>query len=339
MTSTPLLGLPTTLKHEDDHPGSGHIHITSSHSRARFSTSLASYPLKILSPSPLPSQPSNVAVGYTLAYGGGLVAGDVISLRVEIDEGCGLVLLTQGSTKVFKHRPGIRPRSQILRSTGQGGSSVSALTRQRLHVTLRPNSFLLLLPDSISPFRDSQYSQVQRFVLSPCGTASVAILDWVNSGRGQRSLPGIAEELEIWAMKSYASTNEVMLADRLVMKERMILDNAIDATDIKTFRAGGLSRTARQLAPYNVYATLLLLGPHVKPILAHLTDLVDQTSQFQLSQPLAVIWSFSPLENGNGGIVRVAGVEVEDVRGWLRGIMSAGGVADLVGDGLWPRII
>ncbi|KAK8858570.1 hypothetical protein IAR55_002799 [Kwoniella newhampshirensis] len=316
-------------------PGSGHLHLTltSSH-RANFSTLLAAYPLKLLSPTPLPSQPPHLALIYTLAYGGGLVAGDVVSLRVNVDEGCGLVMLTQGSTKVFKKRPGLRPLSHP--SSGPTSSESASLTRQRMHVAIRSNAFLLLLPDSISPFRSSSYSQTQRFVLPPDGTASILILDWVNSGRGQqRSASKYSEEEEIWSMEKYGSTNEVFLGEKLVMRERMMLDSKqINKKNHKT-----LSLIAKQLAPYNIYATLLLLGPRLAQLLDHLKTLTDRTRQFQLKEPPGIVWSFSETEEGQGGVLRVAAREVEDARKWLRGVLYAGGIGEMVGEGLWPRLI
>ncbi len=308
-------------------PGSGHLHLTSSSTRTSFSTLLASYPLKLLTPAPLPSQPSNIATCYTLAFGGGLVAGDLISLRVEVDEGCGLVMLTQGSTKVFKHRPGIQPQSHSRPETTEG-------THQRLHVTLASKSFLLLVPDSVSPFRGSRYSQAQRFILPSDRSASILILDWVNSGRGQRTtfrttLSTTApskEDSENWSMESYNSLNEILLDDHLIVRDRMLLD-------------ASLSHGAIRMRPYNIYATILIYGPHFASLLKYLEELCNATRQFQIHRPPELVWSFSPVEDGSGGVVRVAGVEVEEVRKWIRVKMENGGVKDLVGESLWPRLI
>ncbi|EIW73703.1 hypothetical protein TREMEDRAFT_67508 [Tremella mesenterica DSM 1558] len=311
--------------------GNGHLHL-SHPPRANFSTLIASYPLKLLAPSPLPSQPSNIATCYTLAYGGGLVAGDLISLRVDIDQSCGLVMLTQGSTKVFKSRPNLRHLSYP--SPLSLTSSKTDMTRQRLHVTLQPKSFLLLMPDSVAPFRNSKYSQTQRFLLPADNSASLLLLDWVSSGRGQHR--GDTGEMEIWTMESYASTNEVYLGDRLVMRERMVLNNPPES--LKSFQGDGMSDVARRLAPYNVYATILILGPHFESLLTHLAKLVHATRQFQAQKPEKVLWSFNLVESG-AGVLRVAGEEVEDVRGWLRTVLGDGGVKELVGDGLWGRII
>ncbi|EAL21290.1 hypothetical protein CNBD3440 [Cryptococcus deneoformans B-3501A] len=310
--------------------GEGRVHLSASNAHPSFSTRLAAYPLKLLSPIPLPSQPSNFAVLYTLAYGGGLVAGDLVSLSVVLDPGCGLVMLTQGTTKVYKRRPGLRPLSHLHTSPP---SSDPNLTRQRMHIRLSSSSFLLLLPESVSPFRASIYSQTQRFVLPADRTASVLILDWVNSGRGQR--PQEVDE-EIWSMDSYGSTNEIWVGDERIMRERMVLDNSHFALNA----GGSLSPIANQLSPYNVYATILILGPHFTTLFSYLAYLSDHSRQFQLKEPPGLAWSFSEIDGKlQAGVVRIAACEVEDARKWLREVMTAGGVAALVGEGMWPRCI
>ncbi|WVR06339.1 hypothetical protein IAU60_003370 [Kwoniella sp. DSM 27419] len=351
---------------------SSNVGSTGGQGRARFASLSAAYPLKLLCPSPLPSQPAGLAVMYTLAYGGGLVAGDIISLRGEVGQGCGLVMLTQGSTKVYKRRPGIRPMSHsqrqkkpqpaLAQSTGSDDwhkpeTSGSALTRQRMHITLASNALLLVLPDSISPFARSQYSQVQRFILPEDGTASALILDWVNSGRGQQDpragtaaqgqasqgIQGRGEE--IWSMESYGSTNEVFVGDRLIMRERMVLDNFLSTPNHARPNAtapatDSLTRVAKHLAPYNIYATILFLGPAFSPLLKHLQSWSDKTRQFQLKDTPGLVWSFSEVDPvTGGGVVRVAAEEVESARLWIRAMLDAGQVSQLVGEGLWPRII
>lgn len=328
-------------------PGAGTLVLSTSGPRARFSTSQATYPLKLLSPSPLPSQPPNLALAYTLAYGGGLVAGDLISLRIDVEQNGGLCLLTQGSTKVFKSRPGIRPLSHphLHHRTGQNDAPAGArakgkgkeVTTQRMHITLQPNSFALVLPDSISPFKGSSYIQSQRFVLPPDDTASVLILDWVNSGRGPTFLSE-GDKGEIWSMDNYTSTNEILLGEKRIMREKMVLDN----TECRSKAIeGGLSPVAGKLAPYHVYATLLIYGPHLVPLLEHLRTVCDKTTQFQIQRTPDLTWSFSDTsgENGLGGVLRIAGVAVEDVRNWIRTALLLGGMKDIVGEGLWSRVI
>ncbi|GMK53630.1 hypothetical protein CspeluHIS016_0102160 [Cutaneotrichosporon spelunceum] len=352
-------------------PGTGHVHLSGPPRSpcAHFISNHASYPLKLLAPRPLPSQPSNVALLYTLAYGGGLVAGDCVQLSCTVDAGQVLVMRTQGSTKVYKHRPGVRPAahgiSHALAAVVRRGDEAPAV-RQRLHVTLGSGATFVLLPDSLSPFRGSRYVQAQRVRLPPDGSGSVLLLDWLNSGRGDRpagrpQLRPWAErfpngekpksrwteaaaqdaaqagsdwgktEEEYWAMGYYASTNELVVGDHILARERMVLDNAGHTGE-------NLSPTAHRLAPYHVYATMLVYGPQFARVREHLEGLADATSQFQVPRPPGLLWSYSPLTEACG-IIRVAGLEVEDVRDWMRGALEEGGVAELVGPGLWPRCI
>lgn len=333
--STTVISSPKLSRHTKSTPGSGHLHLSTSGHRASFSTSLGTYPLKLLSPSPLPSQPPHLALAYTLAYGGGLVAGDVISLKVDIDDGGGLVLLTQGSTKVFRSRPGIRPLSHTLIRTPVREQGGEGMTIQRIQVKLGPNSFAMIMPDSISPFKGSSYTQSQRFILPSDNTASTLVLDWVNSGRGvSYNQEGSAE---VWAMDRYISTNEVVVGEEMVMRERMVLDNSVT----KEISEGDLTYVGRKLAPYHVYATVLIHGPHFESLLRYLRLVVDKTTQYQLKGPPGLVWSYSDISGDTGlaGVLRIAGESVEDVRVWLRSILERGGIKQLVGEGVWPRVI
>jgi urease accessory protein len=179
------------------------------------------------------------------------------------------------------------------------------------------------MPDSVSPFRSSRYSQVQRFELAD-RSASLLVLDWVNSGRGQRG-PGRTfidgNDEEVWVMGHYGSTNEVWIGDELVMRERQVLEGA-----------------ARQLAPYHVYGTLLILGPAFAPLLEYLAALTDHTAQMQIHSPPTLLWAYSRTDE-QGGVLRIAAEEVEDAKRWLREVMTFAGVDGVVGEGLWPRVI
>jgi urease accessory protein len=315
-------------KAKSNPPGSGRLHLaTTSSNKASFASLLGSYPLKLLAPHALPSQLPQLAICYTLAYGGGLVAGDVISLLVTIDQGGWLVLLTQGSTKVFKSRPGIRPLS-----LGRPAPGLSDNTIQRLRVTFQPRSLLLHLPDPLAPFAKSRYEQHQRFDLPQCGTASLLVLDAVSSGRGARPTYGHHagilprdEEEETWAMDLYASTNDVYLGSTLLMRDRLVLE----------------APAREKLAPYHNYTTLLVCGPLMEPLVNHLAALTDKRDQavFQQAKPMDLVWSYSPIPSTTkAGILRVAGISIEGVRDWIRKQLVDGGLQQLVGDALWPRV-
>ena len=67
----------------------------------------------------------------------------------EVGSGAGLVLLSQGSTKVFKFRPGRRAASL---------SGPIPVTRQELHFSVQSGAALLLLPDPVTCFEAASYT-------------------------------------------------------------------------------------------------------------------------------------------------------------------------------------
>jgi urease accessory protein len=221
-------------------------------------------------------------------------------------------------------------------------------------IKLGTGSLCILMPDSVSPFRSSRYSQAQRFVLPADRSASLLVLDWVNSGRGYRG-PGRTfidgDDREVWAMNFYGSTNEVLIGDQFIMRERLVLDNdqchgpakandphGSSAPNQQPQRSENLTKVARQLAPYHVYGSLLILGPAFAPLVAYLNALIDHTSQMQIHTPPSLLWSYSSTDE-QGGVLRLAAEEVEDAQRWLREVMTFAGVQHVVGEGLWPRVI
>jgi urease accessory protein len=109
-----------------------------------------------------------VTLVFLLTYGGGLVGGDKISLDVSLEENTRLVLVTQGSTKIFK------------------SPARSVVSAQTLNVTIAKDASLCYLPDPTQPFSESVYEQRQTFLVDPHGTSSLCVLDWVSEGRRAR---------------------------------------------------------------------------------------------------------------------------------------------------------
>lgn len=127
-------------------------------------------------------------------------------------------------------------------------------------------------------------------------------------------------------MDLYASTNDVYLGSSLLMRDRLILE----------------APAREKLAPYHNYTTLLIAGPLLQPLLAHLAALTDRRDQavFQQAKPMDLVWSFSPIPSKTqAGVLRVAGISIEGVRDWIRLQLVSGGLQELVGDALWPRVI
>ncbi|KAJ7786183.1 UreD urease accessory protein-domain-containing protein [Mycena metata] len=259
--------------------GCGRICLALHGSDAIFSELSSTYPLKLLSPR---NERAGLAVVYMITYGGGLVSGDSVSLSVDVGPRANLVLLSQGSTKVFKFRPGQRAAS----------TDALQVTTQRMEFSVASGGALFLLPDPVTCFRAASYNQLQTFHLA--ADASLVLLDWVTSGRKSRG--------EEWVFARYYSVNEVLVGGRRVAKDVMLLEDG--------------DTLASKLAPYACYATLLLYGPQVQGVIRALTEEYGRISVFKAGGPAGLLWSLSALGDG-GAVVRVAGNETEDVRRWL----------------------
>ncbi|KAG2120746.1 UreD urease accessory protein-domain-containing protein [Suillus discolor] len=306
--------------------GTGHITCDLHSSTVVFSKLSSSYPLKLLSPR---VAEHGVAIVYVMSYGGGLVGGDCMQLVVEVGKECKLLLLSQGSTKVFKTRAGNRASTRFRTSSQPTPSSLSlqAVTTQSMEVTIAPDSALFLLPDPVTCFRSASYTQAQTFHLA--GSASIVLLDWVTSGRKSMD--------EEWDFLRYYSVNEVFVEGRRVARDVLLLDNS--SYDTQTASESCLSnpttrpppRTLKnRLAPYSCYAMLLLYGPQTHGVVTDLQAKYRTISIFKRATPERFLWSLTPVDDGKGTVVRAAGVDTEDVKNWfkevLRGLEAVVGI-------------
>jgi urease accessory protein len=217
-------------------PGYGTVQLSAKPSQFRILS--YAYPLKLISPTPIEvTTQRTVQTLFLLTYGGGLVAGDSVTLSIELDAATNLILLTQGSTKIFKTP-----------------DSTGPLTTQSVTAKLARNSALCYIPDPVQPFAKSAFAQKQRFELG--SGASLCVCDWVTSGRPARD--------EIWAFWKYESGNEVWTMPddgtlgRLLLRDNMILDNDTDNRHISEPLHG------HKIDHLGVYGTLILRGPVFK---------------------------------------------------------------------------
>ncbi|KAJ9660729.1 hypothetical protein H2201_006808 [Coniosporium apollinis] len=208
------------------------------------------YPLKLIAPSPLfvpssdPSGSSLIHTVFLLTYGGGILAADVLNLTIRLAPTTRLILLTQGSTKIFK------------------APSRDVLSAQRMTVSLAPGSALVYLPDPVQPFADSVFEQAQVYEIPALGSggegegegASLCVCDWVTRGRGARG--------ENWDFWKYGSRNEVWAVGagegqkgrRLLLRDNVVLD-------AKGGAGTGSVGTAARMDGLGVFGTLILRGP------------------------------------------------------------------------------
>jgi len=126
--------------------------------RSRLVVSKSLQPLKILNPGV-----AHAACHVVLSsYGGGLVAGDDLRLRVHGGAGTRLCLSTQANTKVFKSIDG-------------------QWAAQHFAGTLEAGALAVVLPDPVVPHAGSRYRQTQRWDLAPGSLLLLA--DWWAAGR------------------------------------------------------------------------------------------------------------------------------------------------------------
>jgi urease accessory protein len=208
----------------------GHGTVYLSSNPAQFRTLTYAYPLKLISPSPLTHEARIIHTLFLLTYGGGLVAGDTVTLSVTLEPHTRLIVLTQGSTKIFK-----TPDPAILSS-------------QRMTIHLGEGCALCYLPDPVQPFKDSAFEQSQLYFLD--GTdASLCVCDWLSSGRTARG--------ENWDFWRYGSRNEVWDREdnrrrRLLLRDNLLLDRR-DGT--------GLGALVDRVDEHGVFGTLIIRGP------------------------------------------------------------------------------
>lgn len=222
---------------------------------------------------------TSVPLVFILTYGGGLLAGDCINLKICLDPYTRLVAATQGSTRVYKMP--ISPANSQLKDeamslSGQQASSLSRngavqilphdfTSRQDLCVRICRGAGFWLAPDPIQPFASSLYAQTQIFEVEK--GASVGVIDWVTEGRRARG--------ESWAMAGWKGRNEIWGIipvqtseggqQGTPRKERRILiirDSVILEPD-GVSNGGGISAL---VANAGVFGTLLLYGPLFAPL-------------------------------------------------------------------------
>ncbi|KAJ9501332.1 hypothetical protein H2202_003126 [Exophiala xenobiotica] len=205
------------------------------------------YPLKLIAPKPhSSSDDKHVTIAFLLTYGGGLVGGDQINLKIELQDATRLALLTQGSTKLFK-----APERSIV-------------SKQNLDVKIGSQAALCYLPDPTQPFAESVYQQRQTFYVEPDGTSSLLMLDWVSEGR--RALG------ESWTLWSWKGRNEVREYDeqgsgRLLLRDAVMLHE----DDL-----GGTSLIDKS-NNMGVFGTLIVYGPLLRDLAEFLIN--EFTSQ------------------------------------------------------------
>lgn len=228
-------------------PGAGYIETRCSTSGvSRVSEMFSKSPLKLVSP--ISAGHERAALVFTLNHGGGLVAGDQTSVRVDVRDGARLGLLTQGSTKIYKSIPAV------------------AHSAQTLKVSLGTGAALLILPDPVQPFRDSICTQYQDFEIDETDS-SLLILDWICEGRSANG--------EKWSFVEWTSRNEIWSVPATQQAGETVHRKLLlrDSIRLNAQSSLGMQSIAERMRDLSVYGTVVIKG-----------DIFESLGQLFLSQ-------------------------------------------------------
>ena len=117
--------------------------------------------------------------------------------------------------------------------------------------------------------------------------------------------------------------NSVWVNGKRVAKDVMLLEQEKEG-EVRNSRWKGALPTrtlADRLASYSCYAAAILYGPVMRETLRDVSQRCETISVFKQASP-PLLWSFSWLGPGRkGGVVRVAAMDTEGVRNFLRGLL------------------
>ncbi len=262
-------------------PGSGVLCFDKIRAKTVLTRAVASSPLRFLQP----RNSGSAAWVYAATYGGGLVGGDTIDIDIAIQAGAHAFVSTQASTKIYRSA---RP------------------TSQRLRADIADNGLLVLLPDPISPFAASRYSQEQQLTLSV--DASLVAVDWMTAGRVRSG--------ERWAFTSYAATTVLKRKNRVIWHDAMRLSP--DDGEI-----------AERMGRFNVLASSVAIGPAVGAAARRLVGAIGEAPVVTRAN---LLLSAAPLDD-DGVLLRVAGTSAQQVSEVLRQHLNF--IPPLLGDDPW----
>ncbi|QKG53130.1 urease accessory protein UreD [Hymenobacter sp. BRD67] len=200
----------------DDHLWS-ELTVAQVRQQSRLVASRSIQPLKIINP----HAPGGSCQVVLASYGGGLVAGDNIRLRVRCEENARLLLNTQANTRLFKSIDG-------------------AQAEQHTEGYLAEHALAVVLPDPLVPQAASRYHQTQHWHLT--ADATLLLADWWHAGRTDAG--------EKFAFTSFATELRVSVAGRLALLDRF----ALRPTE-------HLATSQATFGEYNSVFSIYLVGP------------------------------------------------------------------------------
>ena len=324
--ATPPRGSTTTTT-TTTKPGYGEVEIRAFANSSSIATLTSSYPLRLVSP---PARGhARAAIVFSLTFGGGLVAGDYVDMRVRVQPKARLVLLTQGSTKIYKT------------------PSRAVCTEQHLTATVDEGAALVLLPDPVQPFQCSSYSQSQAFYVHP-QHSSLLLLDWVSAGRAARgeawSFFQWRRRNEVWSLAGDKNNDQKTKDDdddnnnnnnnnkaaraKLLLRDNIILDGHDLASVEHRYRDA--------MDDLGVFGTLIIRGPVFDRLARHflqefscLPRIRGKPNHLELatsSSPAGLTWSAASIRGFV--MVKFGAKEVDEAKRWLREMLVSEGTVE-----------
>jgi len=266
--------------------GSALLTVDSVFSQSTVTEAYATSPMKLLTP----RARGQSIWAYTSSFGGGLVAGDQTQMEIKLGPETRCFLGTQASTKVYRNPSGL-PCGHHTHASIEGGST------------------LIFAPDPVQAFAEASYTQEQEFDLAP--DASLALLDWMSSGRSACG--------ERWVFDHFSSRNLIHIGGETVFLDALKLDPE-----------GGDLAAPHRTGRFNCLGMLLFIGPALRTVAERLLAAVGARPVEKQGQ---LVVSASPVRDG--AVLRFAGEGVELVGRELHHHLAP--VAEVLGDDPWAR--
>jgi urease accessory protein len=168
-------------------PGEGVVEVSRRPTGSVVTRLATCSPLRLLTP----KNHGTAAWIVVTSYGGGLVDGDALSLRIRVGAGAAAYLATQSSTKVYP---------------GHAAQTACA--------DIADDALLVALPDPIVPFAGAAYAQRATIRLAP--RASLIWLESLVAGRTARG--------ERWLFDSYRSHTRIERHGAALALDGLVLD-------------------------------------------------------------------------------------------------------------------
>jgi urease accessory protein len=274
--------------------GEGVLRVVRAGGRSVAAQVYATSPLRLLTP----ANHGHAAWIFTSSFGGGLVDGDRLAIRVSVDAGAAAYLSTQASTKVYKSRRG---------------------TASSLCAAVGPGALLVVLPDPVVCFTEARYTQVQQYDVAMSG--GLIVLDWLTSGRHRSG--------ERWAFARYESRLVIRVDGRELAHDATALRSADGSVADRLGRFNVIATLA--LAGSGVTAEAAAVAARAGEVARTVAGPRSATGVPTRTHQLT---SVAPLDGG-GCLVRIAGTSFESVAATVRDLLEF--LPARLGDSPWHR--